>query len=250
MQTVNGYRAMTFAALGLIAGALAGCSADPTPGPATTDAGVLAPVTRGTGMTVTQEVGPAGATITLESVTLMVPPGALTSTRTLSVTSSMESAPSGDSPYSPVYRFEPDGLAFARPVAVRVAVAADASDPAIYWTRVGSSEFEELVGAVEGGVVRAEVTHFSRGFAGRRRRAPDGGARDVPAGLDTGAADAPSATDAPAEDVICLVAGTRYCGAAAGCVPIFDNDLHCGRCDNACEAVSYTHLTLPTKRKV
>ena len=239
MKTINGHRALTLASLLGMLGAFAGCGA-PTPGASTPDAGALAPTTRGTGMTVMLRVGPEGGTIALESVSLTVPPGALTSAQTLSVTSSMEAPPEGHAPYSPVFRFEPEGITFARPVAVRFTAGSGATDPVIYWTRPGSGEFEELGGVFEGGVVRGEVTHFSRGFAARRRAAlADGGARDVPAALDAVPGDIPAPTDAPAEDVACTVAGTRYCGVGVGCVSIYNNDLHCGGCGNACVAGQY-----------
>lgn len=65
-------------------------------------------------------------------------------------------------------RFEPDGLVFGRPVAIRMPLPGGADDANLFWSRLeGAVGFDELDGTATGDVVRADVVHFSEGFLGK-----------------------------------------------------------------------------------
>src|SRR5262245_34049451 len=101
-----------------------------------------------------------------DQVTLVVPPGALSDDQAITVTASEEPAPAGYVAVSRVYRFDPDGLVFASPVEVRFVHAGDANGLSIFWS--SGEGFQELPTYLVNGAMVASVTHFSRGFLGRR----------------------------------------------------------------------------------
>jgi hypothetical protein len=113
-----------------------------------------------------REVGPEGGEISLDGLTLTVPPGALATPTVITVTRSAEAAPAGHLGYSPVWRFAPEGLTFAAPARVRVAFVGDASRAGLYRSRAGGGGYERLPGTARDGAVVADVTHFSVGFVG------------------------------------------------------------------------------------
>jgi hypothetical protein len=113
-------------------------------------------------------IGPQGGTVGGEAVSILVPAGALPADTTITITATDEPPPGEAIAYSRVVRFEPAGLVFAVPVEVTFAFRGEV-DPTIYWTRQGSeTEYDEVGGALRGGAFVASVTHFSRGFLGRR----------------------------------------------------------------------------------
>lgn len=111
-------------------------------------------------------IGPAGGTLTHKGVTLEVPPGALASETTLTITATRDQAPAGYTASSPVYRFDPAGLVFARKVTVTFGLDGSAAGLSIFWSRIGSGGLDNLGGVVADRRISASVQHFSTGFAG------------------------------------------------------------------------------------
>ncbi|MCU0700200.1 MAG: hypothetical protein MUC96_27140 [Myxococcaceae bacterium] len=120
----------------------------------------------GTGRTEAKAIGSAGGSITLESVTLTVPPSAIGDTM-ISVTSSPTAAASNYTAYTPVFVFKPEGTMFSTPATVEFDLGdAKPKQPVVYWTRPGSAVFERQATTVNGSKVSARVSHFSMGFVG------------------------------------------------------------------------------------
>ncbi len=122
----------------------------------------------GNGASVTQEVGSEGGTLAVEGATLTIPAGALAGPTTLTMTQDTAPTPGGYEAYSPLYRFEPEGLTFAKPVVVSIPMTVPGADQraaTLFWSRQGATGYERLSASVSGGIVTANVTHFSRGFA-------------------------------------------------------------------------------------
>src|SRR5262245_44254750 len=66
------------------------------------------------------EIGPQGGTLRLGELVLTVPPGALAQLTRLRILRTNEAPPLGQPLLSPIYRFEPEGLAFALPAHVAI----------------------------------------------------------------------------------------------------------------------------------
>lgn len=119
---------------------------------------------RGTGASQTVVIGPDGGTLAFEAVTLAVPAGALADDTPITVTSTMECPVDVFDALTPLYRFEPPGLAFAQPAQVTLAYPGNGpallrwTAPAIGWETPGI--------AAGGGSVAGAITHFSNGYAG------------------------------------------------------------------------------------
>ncbi|HEX8440089.1 hypothetical protein, partial [Archangium sp.] len=145
-------------AKGLLAVALlvtAGCPGgeDPTPPPPT-------PVTSDT-RTVTVE----GGTLSLSNgATLRIPAEALDSNVQVTMTVAEEAPPAELKPASALFRFEPSGTVFARPVKVSIPFSGNVARPTLYWSKADGSGYEPVGGVVENGAIVAEVLHFSDGF--------------------------------------------------------------------------------------
>lgn len=119
----------------------------------------------GTGNTGSATIGPSGGAVEVDGLVLTVPAGALTEAVEIRVTSTLERAPNGYRPYSPVYRFEPAGLTFGEPVELRIPFEGDAQRAVLFWSdRDEPARFERLGGTAAGSSLVQSVTHFSRGF--------------------------------------------------------------------------------------
>src|SRR5579883_159473 len=144
----------------LLAVCLAGCG----PGGAAPDAsapGVLV----GTGASVTAMIGADGGSLSLEGVVLTIPPGALDDTQSIGIVSTRELPPAGFVNRSPLYRFEPAGLAFAKPVTVTIPFTGAAADIHLFWTNAAPAlGFVDLGAAIAAGAATASVNHFSEGL--------------------------------------------------------------------------------------
>src|SRR4051812_38992810 len=82
----------------------------------------------------TATIGASGGDVTLQNkVTLRVPPGALALSQEISIQLQADFPPASITPLSNVFKFEPDGLVFAKPVAVEFAHNAGKA-PVLYWT--------------------------------------------------------------------------------------------------------------------
>src|SRR5262249_8064112 len=143
-------------------------------------------------------VGNAGGTFESAGVEVTIPPGALSSDRTIVVTKTEEQAPADTTALSPIYHFEPDGLTFAIPIAVRLPLQGDGASAVVSWSSAGGDGFAEAPTRVDGLVAEAQVVHFSRGFAGLKQRPPPGTVDAAP-GPD---ASVPQPSDAGASDAI------------------------------------------------
>jgi hypothetical protein len=95
----------------------------------------------------------------------VVPPGALPSQTTLSVTESTVQQPSGA--LTALFQFGPDGTTFTSPVTVTFTVPAGTTAASIYWSKQGNaSEYTSLPTTISGTTATAQVTHFSSGYVG------------------------------------------------------------------------------------
>jgi len=123
-------------------------------------------------------VGPEGGTVEYEGLALEIPPGALSEEVEISIARTSD-APSGNFVrLSPVFRFEPGGLAFAVPATVRFPLPAGARAPGIYWASAGAP-FQRIGGTVGDGMIAGEVSHFSEGFVGDPPESKGGALRPV-----------------------------------------------------------------------
>ncbi|MCZ7681400.1 MAG: VWA domain-containing protein [Sandaracinaceae bacterium] len=114
-------------------------------------------------------IGAEGGRIDLMNASVTVPPGALGAATTITVTETTMPTPVGYRPFSPLYRFEPEGLTFAVPVTVSIrsrAAGADVPLGTLFWSRAVSEGggWERRGGIPTGGNVVGETTHFSYGF--------------------------------------------------------------------------------------
>ncbi len=124
----------------------------------------------GTGESVTVMLDGAGGEVRLANATLTIPAGAIREPTRITVTEATAPTPDGYRAFSPLYRFEPEGLTFALPVTVSIrsrATARDVSLGTLFWSRPegdGGAGWERLGGVPEGDRVMGEVRHFSLGF--------------------------------------------------------------------------------------
>ena len=101
----------------------------------------------GVGASVSQDVGPGGATLTLSGtpstvgvpVELQIPPNALSQTITIRITETTDPPPESIADWSPLYHFQPEDLVFALPAVVRMPWSStDGLVPkslSIYWSK-------------------------------------------------------------------------------------------------------------------
>jgi hypothetical protein len=118
----------------------------------------------GSGATVTVMVGPSGGSVEVGGATLMIPSGALSSETSITITETTEATPEGYEAYSPLYRFEPEGLVFAVPLTITLAYVGDRGLATLFWSRREGSGYERLGGVPTSDDVAGEVSHFSTGF--------------------------------------------------------------------------------------
>src|SRR5262249_15162353 len=84
---------------------------------------------------VSQQVGPDGAVITFGDLTLTIPAGALDHEVTIAIAIDSAGAPLGYEADSPVYRFGPDGLIFAKSASLSARFSGGGSHVAVYWSQ-------------------------------------------------------------------------------------------------------------------
>jgi formylglycine-generating enzyme required for sulfatase activity len=136
--------------------------------PDSTDAAVDPPdAPVGDGGSVSETIGPEGGRVAVgEGGSIDVPPGALSDETPITVTATTGEAPDRYVQFSPIYRFEPEGLEFDSPATVRIPVSSAPFGAAIYWSRRGQPGFERLATTFDDGFAVAQVSHFSEGFVG------------------------------------------------------------------------------------
>jgi hypothetical protein len=109
-------------------------------------------------------IGSGGGEVTLGHARLIVPSGALSQDVTISITATGEDAPANFIAFSKVYRFEPSGTRFSKPVQIYLPFTGDASLATIYFSRADASGYDALATQVMGSVAGAEVNHLSLAF--------------------------------------------------------------------------------------
>lgn len=136
--------------------------------PDSTDVGVDQPdAPVGDGETVSETIGPEGGSVVIgEGGSIDIPAAALSEETAITVTATTSEAPDRYVQFSPIYRFEPDGLEFDSPATVRIPVSSAPFGAAIYWSRQGQPGFERLTTTFDDGFAVAQVGHFSEGFVG------------------------------------------------------------------------------------
>ncbi len=205
-----GWAWMASAALGLV-----GCDEGGASLPTDAAPAVDAPVAEAGGLRgVSGTVGPEGGELRGEGVTLTVPRGALDRTVTLRAEDTGRPAPPPYMGYSTVWRFSPEGLTFARPVAVTLPFEGSGQRASLAWSLASGPGYEWRGGTVIGSTLRADVEHFSTGFVASRDAAD---ASDLDAPTDATATDA-APVDAPVPDAGPFDAATSDLGGvdAAG----------------------------------
>ncbi|MBA3539578.1 MAG: hypothetical protein H0T79_08100 [Deltaproteobacteria bacterium] len=102
----------------------------------------------------TAVVGVEGTTLaTADGLTMEIPFGALAAPTTITVTTTTLDAPPELGGVSPVYSFEPEGLVFARPIAITLPLPAGVTAASMYWTRLGSLSFDPIGGTITGSTI-------------------------------------------------------------------------------------------------
>ena len=128
----------------------------------------------GGGDPIVEGIGPEGGTVEGDGVELTIPAGALDEEVEIAVAETDAEAPDGFEAMSPVFEFTPDGLTFAEPIEVRITYDGPDDGMEVIWSLAEGDGFEGIGGTADGATIVAEVSHFSRGFAGRPADAGDG----------------------------------------------------------------------------
>lgn len=122
-------------------------------------------------VTATKTIDPSGGSLVVGGAKLTIPPGALSAAQAITMTAASDPTPAGYEAYSPLYRFQPEGLTFAKPVAISIPFAPPASVRAevatIFWSRSGATGYERLAAKIADRVATVGVTHFSAGFVAK-----------------------------------------------------------------------------------
>ena len=128
------------------------------------------------GTSARSSIGPAGGVVSIEGVSLTVPPGALDSDTEIAIART-DRSPGSFTALSPVYRFTPDGLTFRKAAIVEIGYQGGSANAAIQWSAGSGGEFSALATTTAAGRAKADVTHFSEGFvaAAEPTTSPDGG---------------------------------------------------------------------------
>ena len=120
----------------------------------------------GPSTSVTQTVGPDGATLELDGATVTFPPGALSEPTSITIEATEEKPPEGFTNLSRIYKCAPSGLSFDPKVTMNMEFSPDGKTPTMFWSSGSDPAFADVGGTVSGGSLKAEVAHFSRGFVG------------------------------------------------------------------------------------
>jgi hypothetical protein len=135
---------------------LAACSSDPAPAP-------------GSGA-VTKTVGPEGGTIVVEGATVTIPEGALAASTSITISVSEAGPPAEFVALSRLFKCEPSGTDFAKPVTMQMPFTDDGRPSSLFWTSGADPSFRDLGGQASNGMMTATILHFSAGFVGRRKQ--------------------------------------------------------------------------------
>jgi hypothetical protein len=166
-------------------------------------------------------VGAMGGTVAGDNLTLTIPPGALASEQTITVTATNDSVPSEYEGVSRMYQFAPDGIVFMKPVQIRFTNAGDPTGVVLVWSKQGAPGYDEIATTSTATSVLGFITHFSHGFLARHPPKKDAGA-DATTDATTDAGPACSGACAPAD----------CCNDT--CVDRSTSNTNCGACGNTC----------------
>ncbi len=111
-------------------------------------------------------IGATGGQISLNSTVLTIPAGALAMDTVITLTQTGDSAPSGMSAYTPIYKYEPEGLQFLKPASVTFELPSPADSPSVFWSNAAGG-FDDLRGKIVGRAITGSIMHFSKGYAGK-----------------------------------------------------------------------------------
>lgn len=121
----------------------------------------------GDACTATSTIGIAGGHVAGPAgLDLYIPPGAVTQATAITISETVIAPPSGIGAMTPVYKFEPEGLIFVRPVHVEIPVPAGTTSASVYWTRYNSAVFSPLGGTIANNAIGVDITHFSYATVG------------------------------------------------------------------------------------
>lgn len=128
-------------------------------------------------------IGADGGTIEIMGLVLSIPAGALSEDKLVTVTRTSQPAPTdvAKAAYTPLYRFDPEGLVFDLPVSVAFSLSKEfLSKPlTVFWSKHEEpNAYEDVSGTLGKEAIVAQVTHFSTGFVGEANEAEDGGIVD------------------------------------------------------------------------
>jgi len=153
---------------------------------------------------VSATIDASGGSLVVGGAKLTIPAGALATAQTITMAVASDATPAGYEAYSPLFRFGPEGLTFAKPVTVSIPFTPPAGSAkiAVYWSRSGSSGYDPLAATIAGSVATVDVTHFSEGFVAK--------------GADSDSCPAPQ----------------KRCSGS--CVDLLEEDANCGECGRVC----------------
>lgn len=109
------------------------------------------------------DITPAGGQVMFEDVTLIIPDGAVSSSTEIRIVKT-DAKPAGYELYSPVYRFEPEGLQFDKPIEVRIRFEGNANLATKFWSWPDATGYQRRGGTVFDNQVTTFTEHFSLGF--------------------------------------------------------------------------------------
>lgn len=102
------------------------------------------------GTSASASIGPAGGSLELGELSLDVPPGALAAETEITV-SVTDARPTNFASHSPVYHFEPEGLAFALPAELRLPFGGELEVAGLFWQGNGpGSGYQVLPTGLDG----------------------------------------------------------------------------------------------------
>ena len=118
----------------------------------------------GSGDSTTETIGAGGGTVTVGEASVSIPAGALASDVVITMTETTSSPPDGYRTYSPIYRFDPEGLTFAVPVSITLPFQGSGRFAAAFWSWPDGPGYERKDEAPGVGSIQFDVGHFSTGF--------------------------------------------------------------------------------------
>jgi hypothetical protein len=117
--------------------------------------------------TITQPIGPTGGTINVAGATVTFPAGAVAADTKITISVDPAGVPAGYVALSKLFKCEPSGTEFAKPVEMRMPFTDDGKGGTLFWSSGADPTFKDLGGRIEGTTMVATVQHFSSGFVGR-----------------------------------------------------------------------------------